>query len=167
MFVEAYIIITTGQIKTVWHAQYPECWSASSKQECPYNIQCLGLFPNTPTENENGWTPNPDFCVQPDNTFPKGLLCNTNVKSAISYAEFVGIMIGMLSFGYIGDLCGRKFARILTSIVMIVGLVGMTFLQDRGLEGGNDFFIVWSVFFAIFGLGVGGEYPLVASAAGT
>ena len=89
------------------------------------------------------------------------------MKSAISYAEFVGIMVGMVIFGYIGDLYGRKFARILTSFLMILGLVGMTFLQVRGPEGGNEFFMVWSIFFAIFGLGVGGEFPLVASAAGT
>ena len=25
MFVEAYVIVTTGQVKTIWHDQYPEC----------------------------------------------------------------------------------------------------------------------------------------------
>jgi len=32
--------------------------------------------------------------------------------------------------------------------------------------GGNNFFIVWSVFIAIFGLGVREEYPLVCSFSG-
>lgn len=39
MFVEALVIITTGQIKTVWMAQYPECWDAGKDQSCPGNIQ--------------------------------------------------------------------------------------------------------------------------------
>mmetsp|Transcript_18647 Transcript_18647/g.26424 ORF Transcript_18647/g.26424 Transcript_18647/m.26424 type:complete len:522 (+) Transcript_18647:153-1718(+) len=165
MFAEAYVIITTGQIKTVWHAQYPECWSATKNQACPYNIQCLGLFPNTPTEGENGWTPNPNFCVQPENTYPPGVLCNKNVTSAISYAEFIGIMVGMVTFGYISDVLGRKVAKSLTSFIMIIGLAGMTFLEDQGPENERTFFIIWSVFFAIFGFGIGGEWPLSASGA--
>lgn len=151
MFVEAYVIITTGQVKTIWHSQYPECWSASSKQSCPFNIQCLGLFPNTPDVGENGWTPNPDFCIQPDLTYPPNVKCTTAVRNSISYAEFVGIMAGMLTFGFIGDLFGRKLARILTSLIMIIGTAGMSFLA--GTEGGNRLFSTWSVFFAIFGLG--------------
>ena len=32
MFVEAYIIITTGQIKTIWHSAMPTCFSVGMKQ---------------------------------------------------------------------------------------------------------------------------------------
>ena len=46
MFVEAYLIITTGQIKSIWHAAYPTCWEPDKDMVCPENIQCCGLYPN-------------------------------------------------------------------------------------------------------------------------
>ena len=46
MFVEAYLIITTGQIKSIWHAAYPTCWEPHKDMVCPENIQCCGLYPN-------------------------------------------------------------------------------------------------------------------------
>lgn len=48
MFVEAYVIITTGQIKTIWHAAFPECFMPGETMTCPDNIDCCGLFENTP-----------------------------------------------------------------------------------------------------------------------
>jgi hypothetical protein len=30
MFVEAYVNITTGQVKTVWHDNYPTCWDSEN-----------------------------------------------------------------------------------------------------------------------------------------
>jgi len=161
MFVNAYVIITTGQIKTVWHHEYPTCWGPNENQMCPYNIQCEGLFPNTPTEGENGWTPNPDLCnPSPSNTYPDNMLCTLRVTSAVSYSEFAGIMGGMLIFGFLSDKIGRKGTGILTSCFMVLGLVGMVFYTDSHF---NRLFQVWSVFFALFGFGVGGEYPLSAS----
>lgn len=43
MFVEAYLIITTGQIKSIWHAAH---------MLCPQNIACCGLYPNTPVSED-------------------------------------------------------------------------------------------------------------------
>ena len=157
MYIEAYVIITTGQVKTVWHHQYPTCWDYRVNQVCPDNIECLGLFPNTP----KGLTPNPDVCNS-EETYPSSMLCNQNTIAAVSYSEFAGIMAGMLIFGYVSDLIGRKRAGILTSVLMIIGLTGMTFYTN---SNDNTLFAVWSVFFALFGLGVGGEYPLTASGA--
>lgn len=48
MFVEAYLIITTGQIKSIWHAAYPTCFMAEERMVCPENIACCGLYENTP-----------------------------------------------------------------------------------------------------------------------
>jgi MFS family permease len=160
MFIEAYVIITTGQLKTVWHRQYPTCWEPDSNQFCPNNIECIGLFPNTPDES-SGWSPDPTVC-DADGAFPSSMLCSENTISAVSYSEFAGIMTGMLVFGMVADVIGRKRAGVLTSTFMIVGIAGMTFFNVSFV---NTLFAVWAAFFGIFGTGVGGEYPLSASVA--
>jgi MFS family permease len=166
MFVEAFVIITTGQIKTIWHAEYPECWDSEKAQHCPNNIQCCGLFVNTPINNDNTCAATlepPGFCQGEGlNTYPKALLCNARVISSVSYSEFAGIMAGMLIFGMVCDMIGRKNAGTLTSIIMIVGISGMTLFDSSNT---STLFIAFSTFFALFGLGVGGEYPLTASGA--
>ena len=45
---------------------------------------------------------------------------------------------------------------------MVIGITGMTFVDAASL---GTLFSVWAVFFCIFGLGVGGEFPLSASVA--
>lgn len=159
MFVEAYVIITTGQVKTVWHANYPSCWDAENDQQCPNNILCCGLFPNTPAT----------ACDMPDNsvcaaggTYPESVLCTERKLGAVSYAEFGGIMVGMVAFGAIADVIGRKRASGLTASMMIVGLSGMTFFDNKTF---STLFLGFAVFFGLFGLGVGGEYPLTATQA--
>jgi MFS family permease len=160
MFVEAYVIITTGQVKTVWHNGYPECWDSTSDQVCPDKIVCCGLFPNTPEEVCSTTTPN-EICTD-QNTYPDGLTCSESQLVAVSYAEFAGIMAGMVSFGWIADQVGRKNAATLTSILMIIGLGFMTYFDSSNV---STLFLVFSIFFGLFGLGVGGEYPLTATQA--
>ena len=158
MFVEAFVIITTGQIKSIWHAQYPTCWEYDKDQACPNRIQCCGLFPNTPGDQDGNCAATflPDgYCENSEQqVYPDALLCNERVTAGVSYSEFAGIMAGMVSFGIICDLIGRKNAGTLTSLFMIVGISGMVLYNNDDI---SVLFIVFSSFFAIFGLGVGGE----------
>jgi len=156
MFVEAYIIITTGQVKTIWASQYPTCWGGNEVQQCPQNVDCCCLFPNTP----DTLVPNTDICVNGE--YPDNLLCTERVTHSVSYAEFAGIMAGMLVIGAVADVIGRKRAGILTGCFMLVGITGMTFIHLNDIHAQ---FASWSSFFAILGFGVGGEYPLTASSA--
>jgi MFS family permease len=164
MFVEALVIITTGQIKTIWKAQYPECWSPDQDQTCPENIQCCDLFPNTPVGG-NGTcdaTFRPEGFCDVDGAYPDQVLCDKRVTNSVSYSEFAGIMAGMLAFGFLVDHIGRKKAGTLTSLLMIVGICGMILFDVNNMQ---VLFITFSSFFACFGVGVGGEYPLTASGA--
>jgi hypothetical protein len=164
MFVEAYIIITTGQVKSIWHSQYPECWSPDEDAHCPELIQCCGLFPNTPT------FPNNDTCAvniddnhcQSDGAHTADRLCPSSITDSVSYSEFAGIMAGMLLFGAICDRIGRKNTGTLTSILMIAGVTAMTFSDS---DDAATRVLLFTIFFGVFGLGVGGEYPLTASTA--
>lgn len=163
MFVEAYVIITTGQVKTLWDAQFPVCFSADKDQICPNLIRCCGLFPNTPVDPTTGQCQprNTEFC-NADGTYPQSSLCNEAATNALSYSEFAGIMVGMVTFGAIADCIGHNNAGLLTSILMVGGITVMTFMNDKVTE---DFFLIFAAFYAVFGLGVGGEYPLTASGA--
>ena len=114
MFIEAYVIITTGQVKTEWDHQYPTCWEPDREQVCSDDIQCSGLFPNTPDES-SGWEPDPNVCSA-DGSYPSNMLCSEHTTSAVSYTEFTGIMAGMLAIGIAADLIGRKKAGILTCL---------------------------------------------------
>ena len=172
MFVEAYVIITTGQVKTVWHDNYPTCWESEKEQICPQNIACCGLFPNTPSDLSCGtsvdqnetftMSGNSSICTPDQGEYPPNLLCSSRQLGGVSYAEFAGIMAGMLAFGAISDKIGRQKAGTLTALLMITGIGGMTFFDCDDI---GTLFLVFSIFFAIFGLGVGGEYPLTATQA--
>ena len=104
MFVEAYIIITTGQLKSIWHAMYPTCWSPEMNMACPDLIKCCGLFPNTPLDASTGQCAVEDFdtlvegnmyevCDPSTGDYRAGSLCNENILDAISYSEFAGVRI--------------------------------------------------------------------------
>jgi hypothetical protein len=159
MFVEAFIVITTGQIKTIWHGQYPECWIPDDDQNCPNQIDCCCLFPNTLLD----LAPDPagGVCAA-DGQYPDSMLCTERNIHAVSYAEFAGIMGGMLVIGFTCDWIGRKNAGVITSLLMLAGITIMAFIKHENI---NTQFAIWSTFFAVFGFGVGGEYPLTASGA--
>ena len=71
-------------------------------------------------------------------------------------------MLGMVSFGFIADLIGINKAGMLSALLSVVGVAFMTFFASHDL---TTQFLVYSIFFGIFGLGVGGEYPLTAAGA--
>ena len=71
-------------------------------------------------------------------------------------------MLGMISFGAIADLIGVNNAGILTALLSLMGVFVMTFMTSEDL---TTQFLVYAIFFGIFGLGVGGEYPLTAAGA--
>ena len=89
MFVEAFVIITTGQIKTTWNDQFPECFVPNANQNCPENIQCCGLFPNTSNMNSQCDIDGIDYNIadgtcQEDGTYPSNVLCSSVQTGALS-----------------------------------------------------------------------------------
>jgi hypothetical protein len=63
-------------------------------------------------------------------------------------------MIGMISFGSIADLVGINNAGIVTMILGVAGVSIMTFIDIP--DNLNLQFLIYSIFFGIYGLGVGG-----------
>jgi MFS family permease len=159
MFIEAYMIITTGQVKTVWIDQYPACWAPQTDQHCPSKIECCGLFPNTPELSNGTCIPtHPSACTS-DGEFPDSQLCPEALLNSISYSEFAGIMLGMITFGKVADVMGKVRAGILTSLLMVLGVTFMSFFAS---DDASTLFLVFSIMYGLFGFGVGGEYPMTA-----
>lgn len=162
MFLNAYITVTTGQLKTVWNNQFPTCWQPDHEQNCPESIQCCGLFPNTPISVTGACAVEPAATCTADGTYPDSVLCDKTTLGAVSYVQFAGIMLGMILFGKIGDCIGRVRAGIITSFLMLSGIALLTFAYSANT---NTLFLLIAIAFGIFGLGVGGEYPLTAMGA--
>lgn len=161
LFIEAYMIITTGQITLIWENEYPECWLAGKSPHCPNVVQCCGTFKDNPLE-VNG-TCNLDMvnsmlCTSEGN-YPDQLLCNKKIDNSISYSSFAGIMLGMLTFGYVCDWIGHTKAGVLTSLLQLVGVTVMAFYDSPNI---SRIFLYFAIFFGIFGWGIGGEYPITA-----
>ena len=85
-------------------------------------------------------------------------------------ASLVGIIVGMIFFSCVADSLGRRLGSCLTNVLMLVGAIMLTAASPAPFEDGDtrachQFF--WWIFgsYLLFGIGVGGEYPLSASIA--
>ena len=93
--------------------------------------------------------------------------CRPGAVHALSYGAVVGVILGMIGVGRTAQSMGRRWGSLGTAGCMTVGAAGMTgtafLLTDSGSEGAMIRGLTASLF--IFGMGVGGEYPLAASSA--
>ncbi|OQD82247.1 hypothetical protein PENANT_c022G06945 [Penicillium antarcticum] len=86
----------------------------------------------------------------------------TAVAARLSNAFMVGMIIGMLSFGYISDKLGRKTGAVLTTVILVLGIA-----LSAGASGINENGMFWMLIIArgIAGVGAGGEYPVAGAGA--
>ncbi|KAH6703616.1 hypothetical protein VDGD_03222 [Verticillium dahliae] len=98
--------------------------------------------------------------VWPECWGSSGTACASNWVASVTYLEIVGIMIGQVVVGIIGDWIGRRWGLIQDALIMFVGLLMLTGSWAATLQGWVIFY-AWSLFF--YGLGVGGEYPITAT----
>ncbi|KAI2629661.1 MFS general substrate transporter [Hypoxylon sp. NC1633] len=86
--------------------------------------------------------------------------CSVNWVSAVTYLEVIGIMVGQVAVGIIGDWIGRRWGLIQDAVVMLLGLCMLTGSWGVTLQGWVIMY-AWSLF--VYGIGVGGEYPITAT----
>ncbi|KAF3902162.1 hypothetical protein ABW21_db0206095 [Orbilia brochopaga] len=87
-------------------------------------------------------------------------VCAANWVSSIEYLEVAGIMVGQILVGIQGDWVGRKFGLVQDALVMFLGLILLTASWGTSLNGWVICY-AWCLF--IYGIGVGGEYPMTAT----
>jgi MFS family permease len=90
--------------------------------------------------------------------------CNQGLVSALTYIEVVGVIIGMLSFGFAADKLGRRWGSCSTATIMFVG-GALTAGAYGGPNNWTGLFIMFAVCLFFFSYGVGGEYPLASASA--
>eukprot|EP01138_Halocafeteria_seosinensis_P009413 gb/GECG01009619.1/.p1 GENE.gb/GECG01009619.1/~~gb/GECG01009619.1/.p1 ORF type:complete len:548 (+),score=42.29 gb/GECG01009619.1/:1-1644(+) len=88
--------------------------------------------------------------------------CPSSLRSSITYTEIVGVVLGMLVVGSLGDRLGRRWGSRLVSGIMLGGAV-MLCVSDGATV--KQQFLMFTIALGIFGLGVGGEYPMASSSA--
>ncbi|KAK4660317.1 hypothetical protein QC762_117920 [Podospora pseudocomata] len=86
--------------------------------------------------------------------------CSANWVASVTYLEVIGIMVGQMAVGVIGDWIGRRWGLIQDAAIMFVGLLMITASWGLDLNGWVICY-AWSLFF--YGFGVGGEYPITAT----
>ncbi|KAF2228933.1 putative MFS phosphate transporter [Viridothelium virens] len=87
-------------------------------------------------------------------------ICNYTWVEAVDYLEIVGIIVGQILVGIIGDWLGRRWGLLQDATIMFLGLLMLT--ASWGVtQNGWVICYVWSLFF--YGIGVGGEYPMTAT----
>ena len=86
--------------------------------------------------------------------------CDKQWTEAVDYLEIVGIIVGQILVGYLGDYLGRRWGLIQDATIMFIGLLMLTASWGTTLNGWVICY-AWSLFF--YGIGVGGEYPMTAT----
>ncbi|TQS35380.1 hypothetical protein Golomagni_04201 [Golovinomyces magnicellulatus] len=89
-------------------------------------------------------------------------VCSKNWIRAVTYLEVLGIIVGQILVGIMGDMVGRRWGLIQDAAIMFLGLLMLTASWGATLNSWVIFY-AFSLFF--YGIGVGGEYPMTATAA--
>ena len=91
--------------------------------------------------------------------------CSRALTSSLSYSVVLGVIAGMITIGYLANHIGRRAGSILTASLMATGSIGMVVTSMIFSQHPQTLFQSMVLLLAIFGVGVGGEYPLSAASA--
>ena len=89
-------------------------------------------------------------------------VCTQNWVASVSYLEIVGIILGQVTVGVIGDWIGRRWGMIQDAVVMLIGTILLTAMWGTSLNG---WVIMYAFSLMIYSFGVGGEYPMTSTRA--
>jgi len=85
------------------------------------------------------------------------------VEHVADYIQICGIIAGMLLWGYLADVVGRKWGSRSVATIMLSGVILLTFTSYA--PSPSAYFAYFMVAQTWYGFGVGGEYPLAAASA--
>jgi hypothetical protein len=94
-----------------------------------------------------------------------GKECAPRVLNALPYSVVMGIMCGMILVGCRANRVGRRLGSIFTASLMAIGSTGvwwssLALVQDNDVE---YMYKCMNAYLFLYGMGVGGEYPLSAA----
>ena len=91
--------------------------------------------------------------------------CNPSLRHSLTYTVVLGVICGMMLLGTLANTLGRRMGSILTATFMCGGAWGMTLCSLILVNDASLLFKCMVALLFLFGVGVGGEYPLSASSA--
>lgn len=92
--------------------------------------------------------------------------CSPRLLESLTYGVVMGVILGMVLLGYLSDAIGRRKGSILTAGFMSLGSLGLIVVALLATTAGAEtIFRATVVSLVVFGIGVGGEYPLSSSLA--
>ena len=94
-----------------------------------------------------------------------GNVCSTALLNSITLTLVVGVIVGMIVLGTIANRIGRRTGSIATATLMTFGAVGMSVCSMLLSDNPSFLFGSMAILLFVFGIGVGGEYPLSAASA--
>ena len=92
-------------------------------------------------------------------------VCSEKLLHSLSYNVVMGVICGMIIIGTLANRIGRRNGSILTAFLMAFGGLGLCASSLFLSSDPHTLFSAMSALLFIFGIGVGGEYPLSASSA--
>ena len=91
--------------------------------------------------------------------------CHASLVHSLTYTVVLGVICGMMLLGTLANTLGRRMGSILTASLMCGGAWGMTLVSFIFTNEASVLFKCMVLLLFLFGVGVGGEYPLSASSA--
>lgn len=88
------------------------------------------------------------------------IICSPAWIAAVEYLGICGIMAGQILVGVLGDWIGRRWGLIQDASIMFIGLLMLTAAWGLSLNG---WVICYAWAFFIYGVGLGGEFPMTAT----
>ncbi|VEU38983.1 unnamed protein product [Pseudo-nitzschia multistriata] len=146
LFGESYLLFSIGTLSPLWRELYPVCFGENEQEDGG-------------DDDERAYG------------YASERSCSPLLLGSLAYGVVAGVVVGMVLLGCLSDRIGRRRGSIATAGLMAVGslgLVGVSALA-RSAEGTGPrpegLFAGTALALAVFGVGVGGEYPLSASLA--
>lgn len=88
--------------------------------------------------------------------------CSEVWTQTTDYFQVVGIILGQLTVGFLGDWLGRRWGMIQDAVVMLLGTIMLAVATGTTTNG---WVIMYAISQLVFGFGVGGEYPMTGAQA--
>ena len=88
--------------------------------------------------------------------------CSPKLPESVSYTQVSGIIFGQLALGFAADRMGRKLGSCVTAGTMFI--FGILLAGSYGKTDASLFAMFTAIQF-LFGIGVGGEYPVASASA--
>eukprot|EP00933_Yihiella_yeosuensis_P024984 TRINITY_DN19367_c0_g1_i3.p1 TRINITY_DN19367_c0_g1~~TRINITY_DN19367_c0_g1_i3.p1 ORF type:complete len:199 (-),score=37.11 TRINITY_DN19367_c0_g1_i3:788-1384(-) len=88
--------------------------------------------------------------------------CSPMLTHGLAFVEVGGVILGMIIIGSLAGRLGRRHGSILTALLMLLGVILLVCATGPSASSELTVFVIG---LGIFGLGVGGEYPIASASA--